>query len=349
MIKILVLLSLSLPFTAAGQVTIQKGATFYISANELMSIEGDLSTEEDIEGEGILILEGNTLQTVNFSNHKLSRLVVQNASNVQLASALGVVRGLRLITGRLQLGSNDLYLSEQCVVQGGSSSYIEAGDKGKVVKLISRDVSNLLIPIGSAYTYSPLVLTSTGSYHNAFIEIRTRSTASPEKPQSIPNYLESYWILNRKGVDGHLIITAFYGKLTGAENKIRPYYWNGNTWLTKANVTKPRKGILSWEVPEGSGQLYGMSEDKSMGTEANKMTVFPNPVTSVATLAIWSMFDENAIIKIVDSRGIPVLMQRIVLVKGPNKVGIDVANLASGHYTMSSTQVNIKSIQLIKL
>lgn len=348
MIKIFFLGLLVLPLMGHPQLIIEKGAGLYLSTSSVVVVQGDFFSQSDIEGEGMVILKGTALQTIDFSSHRLSGLLVENPSNVRLSSAIRIDKELLLREGRLQIGVNDLHLSEECIVQGDSLSYLETTNEGRVVKFIQRDQAGIFIPLGTSQSYTPLVLTSRGPYRNAYIAMKAVSNASPNKPLINKDFLENFWVIKRNGIEGHLGATAFYRKVAGAENNIRPYYWNGRSWVQKGETVDPRNKFIYMDVPDGIGELYAMNNVNALETAENSMAVSPNPVTSVATLTIRSASTEKIRLRVVDSKGVVVLEQQAVLFKGINRVHVNLRSMVNGYYNISSTQENVKSIPIVK-
>jgi hypothetical protein len=102
------------------------------------------------------------------------------------------------------------------------------------------------------------------------------------------------------------------------------------------------------DVPEGTGQIYAMRKEDDLLPAKNTMTLLPNPVKNTATLIVNSTNDDHTTLRITDNRGGTVRTQQLNLQKGINQVRINVADLANGHYTISSTLKDSRPIIMIK-
>lgn len=346
--NILILIVFGWPAFMRAQVTVQKGAALFLGAKAELIIQGDLNSEEDILGAGTIILNGTVPQTIHLSNKKLPQLLINNSNHVDLSSPLSIEKGLTLTSGCLRLGLHHLYLGSESFIEGGPTAYIQTDNNGRVIKSIQNDLPGLMIPIGTSQGYTPLLLRSHGSYRKGAIEIEARSSASPDKPVGSRDYLEHYWIVARSGITGDVIATAFYRKVTGQEENVEPYYWNGTAWVSTQTPVDTRNRLFTVNVPEGRGQIYAMRKGDELLPAKNSITLLPNPVKSTATLIIRSTSDESTTVRITDSRGSIVFAKKIMLRKGLNHVNINVMGLTNGYYTIASTTKTNRPISMIK-
>jgi hypothetical protein len=346
--KILLIVLSILPAMMHSQVTIQRGAGIFLSDNAVLTLQGYLDSEDNVEGNGTIILGGPAIQFIGAHNNALPVLSVENNLGVSLTSALKISKSLILRSGHLYLGRYNLELGSDATAGGNSSAYIVSADNGKVIKSIQNNLHAFMVPIGTTDAYAPLLLKSSGKYNNGQVEIGAKANASPNKPLSSKDYLENYWTIYRSGIEGDLTVSAFYNKVAGNEGNIRPYYWNGSTWINKVATIDTKNKSLNITIPEGAGQIYGMRRGDELLPGESSMIVMPNPVRNTATLIIRSAEDDNVTLRITDARGTSVLMRKVTLRKGVNQVNISVMSFANGHYTISSTQKNSKAIQMVK-
>lgn len=346
--EILILCLCAIPLFMRAQLNVQSGGTLYLQENAELFIQGDIDVQDNVEGEGRIMLNGASQQIISTHNYSLPSLWLQNQYGVVLNSPLRISRSMVLQSGRLSLDKYNLELGTEATASGNSTAYIAADGDGKIIKKVAADLSGFMIPTGTVNNYAPLLLRSAGNYNGARIEIGAKDKASPNKPLSSKDYLESYWTINRSGINGELFATAFYKDVYGNEENIHPYYWNGNSWIRRDNPVDTKNKLLSITVPEGRGEIYAMHKGDELVPAAVSMTLLPNPVRNAATLIIRSNTDETAAVRITDSNGSAVLLHRVNLRKGLNQVNINVMSLAGGQYIISSTQKNARAITMIK-
>ena len=336
-----------IPALLSGQVTIQRGADLWLDANSLVSIQGDLETDSDIEGAGMLLLTGSSFQTIDLKNHSLPGLSLSNSQYVSLASPMTVNRALNIERGNLQIGSRDLTLGAQAIMSGSSQAYIATEGKGAVVQLVNSDRDKVFVPIGTSSSYVPLTLTKTGTDANGVIRINANSKASPEKPSKVSDYLGHYWTIDAQGIRGELKATANYANVVGDEQSIVPTYWDGIKWSSDQSVMDRKNKMFSMVIPKGHVELYAMSGNP--GTNNGTFSIVPNPVKQKATLLISSAMDQSTIITVRDVLGRPVIVKKTGLRKGANQVSLDRINLAPGSYSVSSvSSTGRQSLMFVK-
>ena len=50
-----------------AQLTIQSGATFFIQSGATVTVQGDVVSNADIQGTGLLLLKGTSVQNINMN------------------------------------------------------------------------------------------------------------------------------------------------------------------------------------------------------------------------------------------------------------------------------------------
>jgi hypothetical protein len=346
--NIFLFLLCGLPVALRAQVNVEKGAVLFLGPEAALTVQGNFDSDEDIEGVGTIILNGTDSQTLHLSNSRLPRVLVDNGNGIKISSPLKINKELTLNKGNLRLNGHSLHLGNELVIEGNANAYIQTGNNGRVILSVQSDLSGLMLPIGTADAYTPLLIRSKGAYANAAIEIGARSFASPDKPIASTDYLTHYWTVARNGIKGDVVATAFYDKVSGEEENIRPFYWNGRDWLSKQTPVNTRDRSFSVGVPEGTGQIYAMRKEDDLLPAKNTMTLLPNPVKNIATLIVNSTSDDHTTLRITDNRGGTVRTQQLNLQKGINQVRINVVDLANGHYTVSSSLKDSRPISMIK-
>lgn len=330
-----------------AQFTVQRGAGLHLQPNSFVTVEEHLESSDDVSGEGLFILNGRALQTVNFNGNKISGLLIENAGNVQLDAPISISARLIFAKGHLVCNSHTLVLKESASVEGGNpESFIVTSVTGEIRKEISSNLNNYFIPVGDDNLYAPLFLTTSGKYQHAFVEVSSQNKIHPNKPVS-HDYLQQVWSVHRKGVDGKLQVKAIYQATKGTGDDLRGFYWNGLAWNDKQSQIDINSRTITVSAPEGKGDIYAFDPSDLNGDL--RVSVFPNPAQSIATVQLNSKYDSQTELLVYDAYGQVVLVKNTLLKQGANQVRINVSGLAKGQYTIKITGMEQRQvISLIK-
>jgi hypothetical protein len=149
---------------ANGQLKIDN-AVFFISPGATVTVQGDVTSNVDIQGTGLLQLKGSTLQNVNMGGFTIPNLEIDNTNNVNLTANAMVGSSIALTNGKLLLNSFDLRLDAgvTAVTGGSSSRFIVTNGTGRVMKR-SLGTSSFSFPVGFNVTeFNPLTIANTGT------------------------------------------------------------------------------------------------------------------------------------------------------------------------------------------
>lgn len=334
--------------SAHAQLTVQQGAGLYLQHGADITLQGDMESDDNISGEGYVTMKGSALQNINMHGKHIGSIVIDNENNIELLSPMTLAEVLHLEKGILQCGSHTLSLGEHAVVDGGNDrSFIATTGSGEIRKSISGNLNRYLFPVGNNSGYAPLIITSMGNYHDAYVQISSRNKINPNKPIASEDYLDNFWSVNRKGINGTLQATAIYRSLKGEEQNLKGFYWNGITWSDRQSQIDTRNHTVTVSAPEGTGEIYAFRPVGLVNSGAG-ISVFPNPVRSIAKVQISSNSDMETDLQVYDLRGHIVITRKVVLRKGLNQFDLDVNGLAKGQYMIRSSSGNIKAVSLIK-
>ncbi|HEX7903983.1 MAG TPA: T9SS type A sorting domain-containing protein [Chitinophagaceae bacterium] len=101
--------------------------------------------------------------------------------------------------------------------------------------------------------------------------------------------------------------------------------------------------------PDGQVHHTGILQSSCNVTDVFKL--WPNPVLNMAFIKIVSANNSQAIIKIVDSKGASVKIQRTTILQGSNQLSIGMQSMAKGVYSLSvywNNGQSKKTIQILK-
>jgi len=210
-----------LPCFANAQLSINNGQV-YIPAGATIMVLGDVSSNNSILGNGKILLKGSSNQLVNMNGNTIPNLEIDNSSNVSLTGNLKVGNSLQFTNGKINTGDFNLRLADIATVSGqGTSKFVETTGTGQLQKDISSNLTDYILPLGSGTSYTPVLITTTGTYSSAFVGAQDKGTAHPGKHIRSTDYLKNYWSLTQTGISGTLNAKGQYDdptSITGVES-----------------------------------------------------------------------------------------------------------------------------------
>jgi hypothetical protein len=165
--SLLLLGLLFLGFSAKSQLTIN-GATFTIESGAVVTVQGDVTSNVDIQGAGKILLKGTANQNVNMNGFAIPNLEVDNAANATLTGSarIGSNGSLAFINGNVILGSNNLTIPANGSITGANSSkFVLTNGTGRLTRAsLGGSSGTFTYPIGSSTTkYNPVTIVNTGT------------------------------------------------------------------------------------------------------------------------------------------------------------------------------------------
>ncbi len=259
--------------TVKAQLVIDN-ATFFIGENAVVTVQGNLTTNVDIQAggaaatQGKIQMKGSSLQSIAAGGRVIPRLEIDNASHVQLTEDLRVENRIDLLSGRLRTFNNNLILPATVTVVGmNASRFIETNGTGAVRQLVPANVASLkMVPIGNGANYTPIEFTSTGATYAAGAYISFRATGmavpTPARHPRTESYLTNSWEVTKSGITGgaqNVEGTYTNGQITGTEADIRGFFWNGSSWSLAGGGQNATNNMVGTSVAGNTGTLYGMN------------------------------------------------------------------------------------------
>lgn len=268
-------LSLLLFTVAHSQLNIQSGATFFIQSGGKVTVQGDVTSNADIQGTGTLTMAGSALQTINMNGFTIPNLEINNASDVKLGTgATKVSTTLTFTNGRLKAGSQDVILGSSATTVGqGAGKFVWTDGTGQLKKELTGAVSNYTLPVGENGNYRPAILTTTAGTYAAGANVGVRMlTGTTNKPPMIANYVTARWPVTKTGISGTAAVTLtgqyLDADITGTESLVRGYFYNGTDWSSASEAHDAATNQISAPVTGASGELGGMSKFLAVGARA---------------------------------------------------------------------------------
>ncbi len=248
------------------------GANLYIKTGTCISILGNLSSNSNITGGGKVLMNGQNQQLLDCRGNQINNLEISNVNHIKLNSGIKITKSLSFLNGKIITDDNDVIFSDSTSTSGaGYGKFIETTGTGSVIKEITTNTTDYKIPVGNNNVYRPVFITANGIYNNASVSIKSVASLNPNKPVSIANYLTHYWKVKKSGINGLLFITGQYNDssdITGNENTLTGYYYNGNDWSSSGGTSNVNSNTIGIPVSSDSGSLYAMNKFILMGSRA---------------------------------------------------------------------------------
>lgn len=268
------LLALFCGLQANSQLKIDN-ATFFIGTGATVTVQGDVTSNVDIQGPGTLLMKGSALQNIDMSGFSIPNLSIDNAANVTLLNTNArVSSSLTFTTGKLLLGNLNLSLSDVATTSGSSAtSFVSTNGTGQLKKELSTNITNYLLPVGENTNYRPAFLTTTGAtYASANFGVRVLGTADPAKPVSTASYINTYWPVTQTGISGGTVsLSGQYidpTDVNGTEANLVGYFNNGTDWSSVGETHNAATNQVGANVTAATGTVSGLNKFVLVGARA---------------------------------------------------------------------------------
>lgn len=261
--------------SAKSQLKIESGAVFFIGSGATVTVQGDVTSAADIQGTGLLLLKGSSLQNVDMGGFTIPNLELDNAAHATLLNTnTRIGTSLLFTNGKFQTGNLNLLLASTASVTGaGSSRFVWTNGTGQLIKQLTADVAAFELPVGENSNYRPAYLTTTGSaYASAQFGVRVLGTADANKPPMIASYLNTNWPVTRSGITGGTV--SFSGQyidptdITGIEANLVGYYNSGTDWSSVGETHNAGTNRVGAPVTAASGVISGLNKFLAVGSRA---------------------------------------------------------------------------------
>lgn len=254
-------------FTAKAQLIIQTGASLNIQTGATVFTQGDVNSNADITGGGLLLLKGNAAQSLNLNGYTIySSLELDNTAHVNVTGNGKLGGNLAFTNGKLVLGNTIVFTLT------GTGSFSGAAT-GKFAETIGNSEfrkepaanGNYVLPVGYGTDYHPLEfqLTGTTLTGSSYVGARVVNSSHPSKHILSTDYLNRYWTVSKSNISGGSVATTgTYNDgagLTGAEADIRSISWNGNNWSLSGATINTSTNQVTTPFSGSSLDVYGMN------------------------------------------------------------------------------------------
>jgi hypothetical protein len=319
-----------------AQLVVEKGAGLYVSRDSELSVAGDININEPVMGEGLLLLNGETVQRINTHGYAIPGIRIDNVGDVELAGDVAVARTLQMVSGKLRCSNFNLSLGANASLQKSeSTSWIETDGRGTVRKSVNADIENFLIPLGVGNVYTPVVIRTNGINKGGTIAILSKKGTPRFQPAGINDYLDHHWRIDLSDVEGKIDVRAGYtdGIVKGSESALSAFY-REKTATHNDEALLDRSGDMIHATVSGKGgELFAMSRTNPW----RKPSLTPNPVRDYGMLRFYADTAGKKELAIIDESGRVVRKQVMNVLAGPNNHAINMQGLAKGYYSVSTS------------
>jgi hypothetical protein len=247
-------------FTAHSQLFISSGSTFHIQAGAVVTVQGDVTSSADIVGPGLLQLKGSSNQNVNMNGFTIPNLEMDNAANATMTGNARIGTSMLFTNGKIMQGNFNMRIADVATVTGGGASkFFETTGTGQLMKEVTSNLTNYVMPVGLGSAYFPASITTSGTYASAVVGVQGKNGADPNKHIRSTDYLNLYWPITRTGVTGTVNASGNYNaNFTGLETDMRGIFWNGTNWVLAGSAIDYALDNTSAPITT-NGNLYAMN------------------------------------------------------------------------------------------
>jgi hypothetical protein len=247
-------------FQKAGAQLYIDNATFFIQTGATVTVQGDVTSNVDIQGPGKVLLKGTTNQNVNMNGFTIPNLEMDNTANATLLGNARIGTSMLFTNGKIIQGNFNVRLADVATASGGGvSKFFETTGTGQLMKEVSANLTSYVMPVGIGSAYYPASITTVGTYSSAVVGVQGKNGADPNKHPRSSDYLNLYWPITRTGITGTLNASGNYNtNYTGVETDMRGLFWNGSTWTLAGGAINYATDDASAPIPS-NGDLYAMN------------------------------------------------------------------------------------------
>ncbi len=247
-------------------------AVFFIQAGATVTVQGDVTSNVDIQGTGLLLLKGSTLQNVDMGGFTIPNLELDNAANATLLNTNSRIGNSFVLTnGKFQTANLNLSLSPTANITGANTAkFIWTNGTGQLIKELTANATAYEFAVGENANYRPAYLTTTGSsFASANFGVRVLGTADPNKPPMTASHLNTAWPITRTGITGGTVtLEGQYidpTDVAGTEANVVGYFNNGTDWSSVGETHNAGTNRIAAPVTTNAGSLSGINKFLTLG------------------------------------------------------------------------------------
>ena len=129
-------------------------ATFFIQPGAMVTVQGNVTSNVDMQGTGKLLLKGNTKQDINMNGFSIPNLEMDNPANATLTGNAKIGTDLLFTNGKIQLANFNLTMNAGpagTITNAGNAGFLVTNGTGKLIKT-SLGATAFMYPVGNTTT-----------------------------------------------------------------------------------------------------------------------------------------------------------------------------------------------------
>ncbi|NOT52609.1 MAG: hypothetical protein HOP10_15200 [Chitinophagaceae bacterium] len=251
-------------------------ATFFIQSGATVTVQGDVTSNVDIQGPGLLQLKGSSNQNVNMNGFTIPNLEMDNTANATLLGHARIGSSMLFTNGRIQLGTFNMTIASTATITGHNSSrFFITNNTGNLVR--QSLTAAFTYPVGFSTTeYNPVTITNAGTSDDYSVRCLQNVLANGTSGATLTtNFAGNTWVISEAvGGGGNLSLTnewAVGDELAGF-NRLKSgiaRFNTGTDWdLPASNVlaaagagpyTRSRSSITN-SIPSGTPGVFAVGD-----------------------------------------------------------------------------------------
>lgn len=266
-------------------------ATFFIQPGATVTVQGDVTSNVDIQGTGLLLLKGSTLQNIDMGGFTIPNLELDNTAHAKLLNSGARIGNSFVFTnGKFQTDNFNLTLAAAATVTGnGANKFFWTNGTGQLRKELNANITAYELPVGENNNYRPAYLTTTGStFASANFGVRVLGAAAGNKPPSTAAHINTAWPVSRTGITGGSVtLEGQYidpTDVTGTEANIVGYYNNGTDWSSAGESHNAATNRVGAPVTSATGTISGINKFLAVGSKAFLQGAYQSPITTAGLM-----------------------------------------------------------------
>ncbi|GAA4451837.1 T9SS type A sorting domain-containing protein [Rurimicrobium arvi] len=308
-----------------------------------------------------MVTPSGSLRFTSGSN-VLNNLTINTGSGttgIMLGSNLNVNGTLSLLSGKIMLGSNDLYLNAGSSVTGGSAnSYVQADGSGRLMANLAAG-SNATFMVGTATDYTPIMVAANTSSVTSDVGVSVNGSVmangtSGSVLSATQPMVKNTWYITSSAASGiNFDLTAMWNSTleVNAFNRTQAYisHYTGGMWdvaspaaatsVSGGMYAMTRTGITSLSPFMVTDKDAITTSVKEMAQSVADITIFPAPANDAINIRSSKPINEVAIFN---------MEGKLVKTAAYTGKSISVSELPAGLYMVQLTGDEVREVRRIE-
>src|SRR5690242_12939375 len=247
-------------------------ATLFIQSGATVTVQGDVTSNVDIQGPGKLLLKGSSNQNITMNGFTIPNLEMDNTANATLLSHARIGTCMLFTNGKIINGNFNMRIADVATMTGqGAGKFFQINGTGQLIKEISSNLAGYEMPVGEGNNYRPGYLTTTGTYSSAIFGVRVLGTSDANKPPMIASYLNTNWPVTKSGITGTASLSGQYidpTDVSGTEANLVGYFNDGTNWSSVGETHNAATNRVGAPVTTATGVVSGFNKFLAVGARA---------------------------------------------------------------------------------